>query len=145
MPMLRLILDPEGAAVDVDDAMLIGACATQLAAQLGYPLSDSSGTPVIYRLRLTTGGRSLPNDQRFRDLQLASGIRLALASSTASAPTRPVQAAGLPAATQPTQRTRRRWSRRAFLATGTLAAFALTGLGTGLAVALAQRYLGRRT
>ena len=144
MPMLRLILDPEGAAVDVDDAMLIGACATQLAAQLGYPLSDSSGTPVIYQLRLTTGGRPLPNDQRFRSLQLASGTRIVLVSATASAPTGTVHAAGLPAATQPTQRTRRRWSRRAFLTTGTLAAFALTGLGTGLTVALAQRYLGAR-
>src|SRR5438874_2041854 len=40
MAVLRMILDPEGAAVDVDNAMLIGACATQLAAQLGYPLSD---------------------------------------------------------------------------------------------------------
>ncbi len=144
MPMLRLILDPEGAAVDVDDVMLIGACARQLAAQLGYPLSDSSGTSVIYQLRLTSGGRSLPNDQRFRNLLLASGTRLALVSATASAPTRPVQAADLPAATQLTQRTRRRWSRRAFLTTGTLAAFALTGLGTGLTVALAQRYLGAR-
>jgi hypothetical protein len=45
--MLRLILDPEGAAIDVDDTMLTGACATQLAAQLGYPLLDSAGRPVI--------------------------------------------------------------------------------------------------
>ena len=112
MPMLRLILDPEGAAVDVDDAMLIGACATQLAAQLGYPTADSAGMPVIYQLRLTLEGSLLPNDQRFRDLQLTSGTRVALVSSTASAPTRPVQAIGLPAATQPSPRPLRRWSRR---------------------------------
>jgi WD domain, G-beta repeat len=139
MPVLRLILDPEGAAFDVDDAMLIGACATQLAAQLGYPTTDGSGVPVIYQLRLTSKGDFLPNDRRFRDLQLAPGTRFALASSTASAPTRPVQAA-----TQRKPRPRHLWSRRAFLTTGTLTAFAVTGLGTGLAVALAQRYLGRK-
>src|SRR5436305_568115 len=100
MAVFRLILDPEGAAFDVDDAMLIGNCATQLASQLGYPTVNSSGVPVIYQLRLTTGGRLLPNDRRFRDLQLAAGTRVALASSTASAPTRPIQAAGLTAATQ---------------------------------------------
>ena len=144
MPMLRLILDPEGAAVDVDDAVLIGACATQLAAQFGYPLSDSSGMPVLYQLRLSTGGRLLPNNQLFRDLQLASGTHFTLVSSTASAPTRPVHAVGLPSATQRTPRLPRRWSRRAFLGTGTIAAFGLTGLGTGLAVAVAQRHLGER-
>jgi WD40 repeat protein len=145
MALFRLILDPEGAAFDVDDAMLIGACAAQLAAQLGYPTADSAGMPVIYQLRLTNGGSLLPNDRRFRDLQLAAGTRLALASSTAFAPTRPVPAVGLTAATQSKPRPRHLWNRRAFLTTGTLAAFALTGLGTGLAVALAQRYLGRRT
>jgi hypothetical protein len=101
MPMLRLILDPEGAAVDVDDAVLIGACATQLAAQFGYPLSDSAVMPVLYQLRLSTGGRLLPNNQLFRDLQLASGTHFTLVSSTASAPTRPVHAVGLPSGTQP--------------------------------------------
>ncbi len=144
MPMLRLILDPEGVAVEVDDTMPSGAYATKLAAQLGYPLSDSSGIPVIYQLRLTSTGRLLPNAQRFRELQLAPGTRFALVSSTASASTRPVQATGLQAATQRKSHARRRWSRRAFLTTGTLAAFALTGLGTGLAVSQAQRYLGRR-
>src|SRR6266566_6140511 len=56
MPVLRLILDPEGAAFDVNDAMLIGVCAAQLASQLGYPIADSSGMPVNYQLRLTTEG-----------------------------------------------------------------------------------------
>lgn len=144
MPMLRLILDPEGAAIDVDDAMLVGACARQLASRIGYPTADSSGVPVIYRLRLTNNGDFLPNDQRFRDLQFATGTRLALASSTASAPTRPIQAAGLTAATQRKPHLRHLWSRRAFLTAGTLVAFALTGLGTGLAVALAPRHLGER-
>jgi hypothetical protein len=143
MPVLRLILDPEGAAVDVEDAMLIGACATQLAAQLGYPLSNRAGRPVIYQLRLTASGSLLSNDQRFRDLQIASGARLTLVSAAASASTRPVDAIGLPAA-QSTPHPHRRWSRRAILGTGPLALFSLTGLGTGLAVALAQRYLGGR-
>ncbi len=144
MPMLRLILDPKGAAVDVDDAMLIGACATQLAAQLGYPLSDSSGAPVIYQFCLTSTESLLPNDQRFRDLQLVSGTHVTLVSSIASAPTGPVHAVGLSPVTQSAPRPHRRWSRRAFLTTGTIAAFALTGLGMGLTVALAQRYLGGR-
>ena len=144
MPVLRLMLDPEGLVIDVDDAMLIGAFATQLAAQLGYPLSDSPNKPMIYQLRLINGGSFFPNDQRFRDLQLAQGARFALASLTASAPTRPVQVVGLPAATQREPHPRRQWSRRAFLTAGTLAAFALSGLGTGLALALAQRYQGRR-
>src|SRR5260221_9312692 len=100
MPVLRLILDPEGAAFDVNDAMLIGVCAAQLASQLGYPLLDSAGMAVNYQLRLNTRGRLLPNDRRFRDLQLASGTRFSLVSSTASAPTRPVHAVGLPTATQ---------------------------------------------
>ncbi len=145
MPMLRLILDPEGAAGDVDDAMFIGACATQLAAQLGYPLSDSSGAPVIYQFCLTSTESLLPNDQRFCDLQLVSGTHVTLVSTVASAPTGPVHALGLSTVTQSAPRPRRRWSRRAFLTTGTLAAFAVTGLGTGLTVALAQRYLsGKR-
>jgi WD40 repeat protein len=144
MPVLRLILDPGGDTFDVDDAMLIGTCATQLAAQLSYPLSDSFGTPVTYQLRLASKGDFLPTDRRFCDLQLASLARMALASSTANAPTRPVQASDLTATTQRKPRLPSQWSRRAFLTTGALAAFALTGLGTGLAVALAQRYLGRR-
>src|SRR5713101_4008740 len=144
MPMLRLILDPKGAAVDVDDAMLIGACATRLAAQLGYPLSDSSGAPVIYQFCLTTGRSLLPNNQRFRDLQLVSGTHVTLVSSIASAPTGPVHAVGLSTVTQSAPRPRSRWSRRAFLTTGTIAAFAVTGLGMGLIVALAQRSLGGR-
>lgn len=142
--MVRLILDSEGAAFDVDDAMLIGACAAQLAAQLGYPTADSAGMPVIYQLRLKGGGSLLPNDRRFRDLQLAPGTHLALASSTASAATMPVQALGPPSVTQSKPYTRRRWSRRAFLTTGALATSAIAGLGTGLAVALAQRYLRRK-
>ena len=145
MPMLRLILDPKGAAVDVDDAMLIGACATRLAAQLGYPLSDSSGAPVIYQFCLTSTESLLPNDQRFRDLQLVSGTHITLVSEVTSAPTGPVHAVGLSTVTQSAPRPRRRWSRRAFLTTGTIAAFALTGLGMGLTVALAQRSLGGRS
>jgi len=141
--MLRLILDPEGTPVNVDDAMLMGAYAAQLAAQFDYPLSDSSGKPLLYQLCLSTDGRLLPNNQRFRDFQLASGTRLTLASAAASAPTKPFHA-GLIAATRSTPRPRRRWSRRAFLKTGALALFSLTGLGTGLAVALAQRRLGGR-
>jgi WD40 repeat protein len=145
MPLLRLILDPEGTAVDVDDAMFIGACATRLTAQLGYPLSDSSGVPVIYQFCLTSTASLLPNDQRFRDLQPVSGTHFTLVSSIASAPTGPVHAVGLSTVTQSVPRPRRRWSRRAFLTTGTLAACALSGLGTGLTVALAQRSLGRRS
>ena len=144
MPELRLILDPEGAAFDVDDAMLIGNCAIQLASQFRYPTADSSCMPVIYQLRLTTGGSLLPNDRRFRDLKLTPGTRLTLASSAASALTRPVSAVGLTSATQSKPHLRHRLSRRAFLTTGTLTAFALTGFGTGLAVALAQRHLGRK-
>src|SRR5579871_1253431 len=144
MAVLRLILAPQDAAFDVDDALPIGICAARLAAQLGYPTADSIGMPVIYQLRLTGEGSLLPNDQRFRDLQLAPGTRLTLASSVASALTRPVSTAGLASTTQSKPHTGYLWSRRAFLTTGTLAAFALSGFGTGLAVALAQRYLRRR-
>jgi WD40 repeat protein len=144
MAVFRLILDPEGAAFDVDDAMPVSACAAQIAAQLGYPTADSAGMPVIYQLRLTDGGSFLPNDRRFRDLQLSPGAHLALASSTASAPTRPLPAADLTAASQHKPHLRHRLSRRAFLTTGILATFALTGFGTGLTVALAQRYLVRK-
>src|SRR5437868_14927286 len=115
MAVFRLILDPEGATFDVDDAMPVGACAAQLAAQLGYPTADSAGMPVIYQLRLTNKGSLLPNDQQFRDFQLAPGTRLALASSTASALTRPVPTVGLTSATQSKPDLHRRWSRRAFL------------------------------
>ncbi len=144
MSVLRLILDPEGATVEVDDAMLIGDCAVWLASQLGYPTVDSSAMPVVYQLRLTSTGGLLPNEQRFRDLQLAPGTRLTLVSATAGAPTRPVQAVSIPTATERKTPLRQRWSRRAFLITGTLAAFALTGLGTGLSVALAQQNLSKR-
>lgn len=144
MPVLRLILDPEGAAVDVDDAMPIGACAVWLAAQLGYPTVDSLGLPVVYQLRITSTGSLLPNNQRFRDLQPSPGIRLTLVSAAASASTRPAQAVSIPTATQRKSLLHQRWNRRAFLIVGAVSAFALTGLGTGLSVALAQPDLGRR-
>src|SRR5260221_10057357 len=100
MPVLRLILDPEGAAFDVNDAMLIGVCAAQLASQLGYPLLDSAGMAVNYQLRLNTRGRLLPNDRRLSDLHLASGARFSLVSATTSAPTRPMYAFRLSTPTQ---------------------------------------------
>jgi hypothetical protein len=73
MPVLRLILDPEGAAFEIDDAMLTGTCATQIAAQLGYPTADSSGMPDIYQLHLTNRGSFLPNDRRFRGRRFTAG------------------------------------------------------------------------
>ena len=144
MAVLRLILAPQGAAFDVDDALPIGICASRLAAQLGYPMADTAGIPVIYQLRLTNKGDLLPNNQRFRDLKLTPGTHLTLVSSTASALTRTVSTAGLASTIQSKPHTGHLWSRRAFLTTGALAAFALSGFGTGLAVALAQRYLRRR-
>ncbi len=144
MPVLRLILDPQGATVDVDDAMPIGDCAAWLASQLGYPTVDSLGLPVVYQLRITSTGSLLPNNQRFRDLQPSSGTRLTLVSAAANASTRPVEAVSIPTATQRKSPLRQRWNRRAFLIVGAVSAFALTGMGTGLSVALAQRDLGER-
>lgn len=143
MPVLRLLLDPEGSAVDVDDAMRIGACAAQLAAQLGYPPADDAGMPVCYRLCPSAGGAPLPNDQRFRDLRLGQQTRLRLTAPLASALTSPVSAPAIFDSSQ-TTRLSRAWSRRGFLATGAVAAFGLAGLGSGLALALVQRSLSRR-
>lgn len=141
--MLRFVLDPEGTAVEVDDAVPVGVCAARLAAQQGYPLSDSAGGPVTYSLHLGSSGELLPNDRCFRDLHLAPGTHLRLISAVASASTRPIHATGLPASVIQARTEHRRWSRRSVLV-GTVAVFALSGFGTGLAVALAQRYLGGR-
>ena len=143
MTRLRFILQPEGDAFDVDEAALVGACASQLASLRGYPLSDSAGRQVVYSLRLASRGNVLPNARRFRDLGLAQGTHLTLIAAAASAATIPVQSLGLQGSAIQARTERRQWSRRSVLA-GVVAACALAGFGSGLTAALAQHYLGRR-
>lgn len=114
-----------GVRVSVDDALLIGDYVDTLVAELGYPQKDSTGSPVVYQLRVISQERPLPNTRRFAEVGVASGTHLVLESEAASYTTRPMA--------YPVHHL---WSRRSALL---VLAFAVTGLGAGFSVALAQR------
>ena len=57
-----------GVTVDVYDDMPIGPLVATLAARFGYPLADSFGSPIVYRLRPLTGGNPLSKSARLRRL-----------------------------------------------------------------------------
>ena len=135
-PPLRGKRIPSQVHTQVDDQTPIGPWLTTLAAHLGYPLVDSFGTPVVYRLRLASEEKVLPASGRFAEARFPSGSIFLLEPETLI--TRPMQVISrseqvyLPGLSL---------SRRALLHGGTVTAFSLLGLGSGMATGLAQRLL----
>jgi hypothetical protein len=131
---------PSRVCAQVDDQTPIGPWLTTLAAHLGYPLMNSFGTPVTYRLRSVSGEKVLPASRRFADVRFSSGSIFLLEPDTPTLG--PMQEASnleqvhLPA---------RSFSRRVLLHRGTLAAFSQFGLGSGMATSLGQHLLQARS
>ncbi len=142
MSRLHLIVEfsrtKPGARVSVDDAMLIGDYVGALVSDLGYPQKDSTGSPVTYQLRVISQQQPLPSARRFAEMGVAPGTRLVLESATANYATVPMAPAA-PHAAQPAERSQRRFGRRQALVAGFLTFCTVTGLSSGLAVALAQK------
>ncbi len=141
MPTLQLIVEPRRGTerrrkLEVDASMLIGDCVARLVDELGYPAKDSYATPIPYHLRVLPQRQPLPNAQRFSEVGIASETHVVLEAEAESYATQPMAAA----APSRAQRARSWGNRRSFLVTASVVTFcAVTGLGTGAVVALAQR------
>src|SRR5438270_12835788 len=142
MPTLQLIVEPRRGTerrrkLEVDATMLIGDCVAGLVDELGYPATDSYATPILYHLRILPQRQPLPNARRFSEVGIASKTHVMLEAEAENYATQPMAAAALHSA----QRVHSwRGGRRSFLITASVVTFcAVTGLGTGAVVALAQR------
>jgi len=142
MPTFQLILEPTRETerrrkLEVDATMLIGDCVARLVDELGYSATESYATPISYHLRVLPQRQPLPNARRFSEVGIASETHVVLEAEAASYATQPIAAATLRSA----QRVHSwRGGRRSFLITASVVTFcAVTGLGTGAVVALAQR------
>jgi WD40 repeat protein len=145
MTHLQLVLECAGSQsynFTTDEDMLIGACVGRLVADLGYPLEDSLGSPVLYQLRVVSQLRPLPNDRLFAEVRLVSQTHVVLESALAAYATQPILAVDSPSEPQAgatAQKTSRRW----FLYGSILTVLGFTGLGLGLAASQVPRYIKR--
>src|SRR5205823_5253829 len=97
-------------------------------------------TPISYLLRVLPQRQPLPNARRFSEVGIVSETHVVLEAEAASYATQPI-AATLRSA----QRVHSCGNRRSFLITASVVTFcAVTGLGTGAVVALAQRRRNNR-
>src|SRR5437588_3037424 len=142
MPTLQLIVEPRRGTerrgkLEVDASMLIGDCVARLVDELGYPATESYATPISYHLRVLPQRQPLPNARRFSEVGIASEAHAVLEAEAESYTIQPIAAATL----RSSQRVHSwRGGRRSFLITASVVAFcAVTRLGTGAVVALAQR------
>src|SRR5947209_8254491 len=141
MPTLQLIVEPRRGTerrrkLEVDATMLIGDCVARLVDELGYPATESYATPISYHLRVLPQRQPLPNARRFSEVGIASETHVVLEAEAESYATQPIAAAPL----RSVQRIHSCGNRRSFLITASVVTFcAVTGLGTGAVVALAQR------
>ena len=124
---------PTRVQVDVDDRSAIGPWITTLAARLGYPLVDSFGSPLPYRLCSVSGDQMLPTAGRFADAHFPSGSHFVLEPERPK--TRQRQCDEERRVNQ-TPRGVLHLSRRSLISV--LAAFSLLGLGSGMTTAFAQ-------
>jgi hypothetical protein len=129
--------------VSVDDQAAIGPWMTTLAARLGYPLADSFGSPLAYRLRSVSGETILPPAGRFADARFPSGSQFVLEPDRQSTGSmvEDGREAG-PGAHMSFSALR--FSRRSLTRAGILTAFSLLGVGSGMTTAFAQRLLDQR-
>jgi WD domain, G-beta repeat len=135
-PALSGMHVPTSVQMDVDDRAAIGPWVTTLAGRFGYPLVDSFGTPLPYRLRSVSGELVLPMTGRFADARFPSGSGFILEPVRQS--TMQEQGWGSRQADQ-MPLDARRFSRRSLV--GVLAAVSFLGCGSGMTTAFAQRLL----
>ncbi|GCE29477.1 hypothetical protein KDA_49610 [Dictyobacter alpinus] len=122
--------------VCVDDGAAIGPWVSTLAARLGYPLVDSFGAPLAYRLRSVSGEQTLPLTGRFADVRFPSGSAFLLEPVPPEALLLQEHREQTRSVTQvPSAATR--FSRRSLISM--LTAFSLLGLGSGMTTAFAHR------
>lgn len=133
---------PASLCVDVSDTMPIGPLISTLADRFGYPLVDSFGSPVLYRLRPVAGGKPLPTTGRFALAHFRSGSCFVLEAEIVNHQTMPL---GYPAGVPAKPSSLPGVSRRAFLTvSGPLVLSSLIGLSAGITTAAAQHILSRQ-
>src|SRR3989440_2719841 len=141
MPTLQLIVEPRRGTerrrkLEVDATMLIGDCVARLVDELGYPATESCAAPISYHLRVLPQRQPLPKARRFSAVGTAAETRVVLEAEAESYATQPMTATIL---RSPQRVHTWRGGRRSFLITASVVTFcAVTGLGTGAVVALAQ-------
>ena len=127
---------PMQVRVQVDDQAPIGSWITTLAAQFGYPLVDSFGAPIAYRLRSVSDHTQLPATGRFADTRFPSGSCFVLEPETDHSALihknvrREQGSFSAPHV-----------SRRFLMNSGILTLFSFLGLTSGMTTAFAQRFL----
>jgi hypothetical protein len=129
--------------VEVSDDQPIEPLVSTVAARFGYPLLDSFGTPIRYRLRSRASGTVLPATGQMNQVPRRSGNRFVLEAEGATNATIPLpqetSGATIPLREPPAPA---RLSRRTLLTTGgTLALVSLLGLFGGMTTAIAQQAL----
>ena len=127
---------PRRLHITVQEHTQIEAVITDLIARFGYPLADSSGTPVLYHLRSLETNLLLPQTGTFLDADFPSGHRFVLEAQAAHTTTIPITPRS-PLADRAS--TGKRVSRRSLLQTAVPISIAsLLGIGSGMTAALAQ-------
>lgn len=129
--------------VEVSDDQPIEPLVSTVAARFGYPLLDSFGAPIRYRLRSRASGTLLPATGQFAQVRRRSGYRFVLEAEGATNATIPLPQVENAATMPPTEPPAPVWlSRRTLLtAGGTLALVSLLGLTVGMTTAVAQQAL----
>jgi WD40 repeat protein len=129
--------------MSVDDQEAIGPWVMMLTTRLGCPLVDNFGSPIMYRLRSTSGEYILPKAGRFADARFPSGSHFVLEPDMhGTVPLREnARKSHLPPSLSVASF---RFSRRSLMNVGILTTFSLFGLGSGMTTAFAQRLLNQR-
>ncbi len=122
--------------VQVEDQTPIGPWVTTLAARFGYPLTDSFGAPITYRLCSLKEKSVFPTTGRFGELAFRSGDHFVLEAEAALRQTLPLFSKEERAPSVASAR----FSRRSLLTVGgSLTLMSLLGLGSGMATEGALR------
>jgi WD40 repeat protein len=129
--------------VEVSDDQPIEPLVSTVAARFGYPLLDSFGTPIRYRLRSRASGTLLPATGQIHQVSRRAGRRFVLEAEGATNATIPlpqeISGTTVPSREPPAPV---RLSRRTLLTTGgTLALISLLGLFGGMTTAVAEQVL----
>ncbi|MGH2506986.1 MAG: hypothetical protein ACRDHZ_06185, partial [Ktedonobacteraceae bacterium] len=110
----------------------VGTCVSLFAKRFGYPLVDSTGTPLTYCFLTTKTRQILPRHQSLENLNIHSGTCLLFDCVESQDETVLVEQVGNQFVPKPNLLTRRS-------ALGTIASLALTGLGLGWFTGAATR------
>ncbi|WP_220198107.1 hypothetical protein [Ktedonospora formicarum] len=130
--------------IHVDDQTPIGpSWVTTLATHLHYPLVDSFGAPITYRLRCISRKGLLLTSSRFVDVEFPSGSHFVLEPETYHTEEMPAVALDQRFSTNQADSSLR-ISRRVIIRSCMLAGVSLFGLGSGVTTAFAQRLLTQK-